>query len=119
MVKIKNNEIYEFLSEKLSFQDESDYEAALKSYYFDKHHLARLVHVSEKVLPYIKPHSKVLDLGSDGIFPFMVKNLVEDVDTYAVSKSTFSITFTEDGHAYKQENSELEDAKNIINTSGM
>lgn len=115
MIKIKNNEIYKFISVKLNFRDESVYEAALKSYYFDKHHLARLVLVTGKVLPHIKLHSKVLDLGSDGIFPFMVKNLVEDVETFAVSKSTFSIEFTEDGHASKRENFQFEDAKNIIN----
>ncbi len=108
MVKILGNEIYEFICGRLSSDEKNDFEVALEAYYLKKHHLKRLAHVSERILPYIKPNDRILDLGSDGIFPYIAKNFIEDIEAHAVSKSSYDIIFTEDGHACTRENCGIE-----------
>jgi ubiquinone/menaquinone biosynthesis C-methylase UbiE len=95
-----SNKVREFLIKKFSFGEKNKYEDVLDSYYLKKYHLDRLAHAAEEILPHVKPNSKLLDIGSDGIFPFVAKNFVEGIETHAISKYFDRIVFTEDGRAY-------------------
>lgn len=87
---------------EMGLREKNDFESILEAYYLKKYHLDRLIHVAERVFPYIKPGSKVLDLGSDGIFPCLAKIYIEDVEAYAISKWYDKISIADDGRAFSE-----------------
>jgi SAM-dependent methyltransferase len=103
-----NIPVYDFLIDKFNFSEKNKFEAFLDSYYLKKYHLDRLVYVSNRILPFVKPNSKILDLGSDGIFPYVAKSFAENVETYAISHEDNEIYFSDDGKSYSKTSTDFD-----------